>query len=252
MTPEPFAVRVGARFVQGLRRAHWERLEAARAAAPPDRPPFASIEDLARRAALPRDTLRHLAEADALAGLVPRRREALWIVQGLPAAAPDALPLPYDEALPALAPLDRTEAIVWDYEATGHSTRGHPLSDLRSALRAQGLPTAATLNATPDGRRARYAGLVIARQRPATAKGTTFMTLQDETGFVNLVVWAKVFERFSVLAKTQVFLGVTGRVQATAEPGAPRVTHLVAEALWVPDATRLPAAPATPPSRDFH
>ena len=110
---------------------------------------------------------------------------------------------------------------------------------------AQRLLDARALNAIePGGRKqVRYAGLVICRQRPATAAGVTFMTLEDETGFVNVVVWKQVFERFAVLVRTASFLGVTGNIQS--EDG---VVHLVADALWTPE-LRLDGAPR---SRDFH
>ena len=93
------------------------------------------------------------------------------------------------------------------------------------------------------GRRVRYAGLVICRQRPGTAKGVTFMTLEDESGFVNLVLWPDVFARHELLAKTEAFLGVSGKLQV--QDG---VTHLVAAKLWRPE---LGASPAAPPSHDF-
>ena len=94
------------------------------------------------------------------------------------------------------------------------------------------------------GQRVRYAGLVICRQRPGTAGGVVFMTLEDETGFVNVVLWQRVFERYSLLAKTAIFLGVTGKLQIEQN-----VVHLVAETLWTP---RVHLAPATLSSRDFH
>jgi error-prone DNA polymerase len=90
----------------------------------------------------------------------------------------------------------------------------------------------------------RYAGLVICRQRPGTASGVTFMTLEDETGFVNVVLWKDVFERQAILAKTSSFLGITGKIQS--ESG---VVHLIAERLWTPE---LKEKPAPPRSRDFH
>jgi error-prone DNA polymerase len=95
-----------------------------------------------------------------------------------------------------------------------------------------------------DGRRMRYAGLVICRQQPGTAQGVTFMTLEDETGFVNVVLWPSVFERYAVLAKTATFLGITGTLQA--QHG---VVHLVADRLWSP---RMHLTPRGAPSRDFH
>jgi len=115
---------------------------------------------------------------------------------------------------------------------------------MRGELRAQGLPDAVNIRCLPDGRRVRYAGLVISRQRPSTAEGVVFMTLEDETGFVNLVLWEKVFEKFSTLAKTASFLGVTGEVQARSG-----VVHVIVEQLWVP---RIDAQPRAMQSRDFH
>jgi len=96
----------------------------------------------------------------------------------------------------------------------------------------------------PNGGRVRYAGLVICRQRPGTAGGVVFMTLEDETGFVNLVLWQNVFNRYEILAKTQSFLGVTGKLQT--QDGS---THLVAQHLWVPD---IGLEPHETKSRDFH
>jgi error-prone DNA polymerase len=115
---------------------------------------------------------------------------------------------------------------------------------LRAALTAEGLPDAGQVRAMPDGRRTRYAGLVICRQRPGTAGGVVFMTLEDETGFVNVVIWKNVFKRFMVLAKTASLIGVTGKLQV-----ASGVTHLIAESLWIP---RLDGHPRRKKSRDFH
>ena len=105
-------------------------------------------------------------------------------------------------------------------------------------------PTAVQLNAMPDGTRARYVGMTICRQRPGTATGVTFYTLEDETGFVNLVVWRQVFERFSVLARTALLLGVSGKLQS--ESG---VIHLVADELWEPELAFDPEGTST---RSFH
>ena len=116
--------------------------------------------------------------------------------------------------------------------------------ELREALTAQQLPDAQTVATMRDGRRVRYAGLVICRQRPGTASGVTFMTLEDETGFVNLVIWKQVFDDYAVLARTASFLGVTGTLQA--ESG---VVHLIVDALWTPE---IATPPATAGSRDFH
>jgi error-prone DNA polymerase len=170
------------------------------------------------------------------------------VAGGLPAQsalpAQGGLPLPDTEPRPAFAPLGRAQAVHWDYRASAHSVRGHPMAGYRAELKAAGLPDARTVNRLPHGRRVRYAGVVINRQRPGTAKGVVFMTLEDETGFVNLVLWESVFERHPVLARTALLLGVTGKLQA--QDG---VVHLVAEALWQP---QLSGQPALLKSRDFH
>ena len=137
----------------------------------------------------------------------------------------------------------RQPTIAWDHRSSAHSTRSHPLAPLRDALASRGLPDARTVATVPDGRRVRYAGIVICRQRPATASGVTFMTLEDETGLVNVVVWKRVFDEHAVLARTVSFLGVTGTLQC--EYG---VVHIVAEALWTP---KLPAGPPAARSRSF-
>ena len=150
---------------------------------------------------------------------------------------------PPRERRPDFEPLSEFETIAWDHQLTAHSTRGHPLAPLRDALTARKLPDARTVAGMANERRVHYAGIVICRQRPATASSVTFMTLEDETGFVNVVVWKRVFDRYAVLARTASFLGVTGKLQC--ESG---VVHIVAEALWT---SALPARPPVARSRDF-
>ncbi len=237
--PPRGAVRIGLRYVKGLGRREGERIEEVRRNGP-----FCSLADFAERARLEKHDLVRLAEAGAFESLVPGRRTALWEIRGLDAPGAPRLPVAAEEAPVPFAPLTLFENIVWDYDATEHSPRGHPLAPLRMELASQGLPDARTLNAMPDGSRTRYAGLVISRQQPFTAKGTVFMTLEDETGFVNLVLWPDVFQRYRLTAKTARLLGVNGRVQA--ESG---VVHLVAESLWVPE---LHETPVRARSRDFH
>jgi error-prone DNA polymerase len=234
-----FAVRMGLRYVKGLGEGDWRGIETARGTFP-----VVSLADFARRAGLDEGALTALAEAGAFEGLGLDRRAALWEVLGLVRSRGLPLPLTVRDRTPAFELLSDFEEIAWDYRRTAHSPRGHPLAPLREALRAQGLPDARTVVVMPNGRRVRYAGLVICRQRPGTAGGTVFMTLEDETGFVNIVLWERVFQRYAVLAKTATFLGVTGRLQV--EQG---VVHIVAERLWTP---RMPLEPASAPSRDFH
>ena len=238
--PRRFAVRMGLRYVKSFSEERdWRRIEAARAERA-----FASLADFSRRTRLDDRVLRRLAEAGAFAPFEGRRRAALWAAQGLGAAPETPLPVAPDEPLPDFDPLNDFQAIDWDYRFSAHSTRGHPLAPLREALAAQNLPDARAVAGMPDGGRARYAGLVICRQRPGTASGVTFMTLEDETGFVNVVIWKRVFDDHAVLARTASFLGVSGKLQS--ESG---VVHLVADELWAPE---IPARPPTAGSRDFH
>ena len=230
-----FAVRMGIRYVKGFRKADCERIEAARS--------FVSLEDFARRTRLDEGPLTKLAEAGAFDEFGLARREALWQVRALARTAQQSLPLLYNAPAPAFPTLSDFETVGWDYQRTSHSPRGHPLTGMRAELERQGLPDAKTLERIPHGRRASYAGLVICRQRPGTAKGVVFMTMEDETGFVNLVIWQNVFEKYRVMVKTRSLLGVTGKIQ-----NSEGVTHLVAEKFWVPE---LPAEPERVRSRDF-
>jgi error-prone DNA polymerase len=234
-----WAVRMGLRYTKRLGTNDGSRIEEARRGGP-----FSSIEDFVRRTRLNEGALDALSEAGAFEGLGSSRRQALWRTRGAKRDRDRTLPIEVKEALPLFADLDDFETIAWDYRASSHSTRGHPLAPLRGALRARGLPDARTIAKMGNGRRTRYAGLVICRQRPGTAKGVTFMTLEDETGFVNLVIWSKVFESNKVFLKTTPFIGVTGKIQA--EQG---VVHLIAEELWRP---KLSIEPELVRSRDFH
>lgn len=234
---EGFAVRLGFRYVKGWSERESERIVTARTN------PFRSLEDAARRTGLEKARLARLAEAGALEGLDPERRSALWGALGT-----DGVHRPLAsraiEPVTRFDPLDTLETINWDYQTTNVSPRGHPLAALREQLDAQGLPDAATVRTWRDGRRVRYAGMVICRQRPGTAGGVVFMTLEDETGFVNVVLWERVFAEHRILAKTTAILGVSGKLQV--ESG---VVHLVANTLWRP---KLRHRTATAKSRDFH
>jgi error-prone DNA polymerase len=232
-----FAVRMGLRYVKSLSEGESSRIVAARRERA-----FASVEDFVQRTDCDEGMRTRLAQAGAFASIEPGRRDALWQARG--ALAPAPLALDAADSPVAFRALTDLETVAWDYETTGHSPRGHPLGAMRARLVALGLPDARTVAALPNGRRVRYAGLVIVRQRPATAKGVVFMTMEDETGFVNVVLWKDVFDRHALLAKTTSFLGVTGRIQRESD-----VVHVVAESLWEPDALH---APARTHSRDFH
>ena len=238
-----FAVRMGLRYVKNLSKERdWRRIAVARAVRP-----FASLEDFTYRTGLDDRVLRRLAETGAFTRFQSARRAALWEVHGLTRLLKSqaaTLPLMPREALPDFDPLSWFQTITWDYQFSSHSTHGHPLAPLRDVLTAQKLPDAQTIAAMRTGQRVRYAGIVICRQQPGTARGVTFMTLEDETGFVNVVIWKQVFDDYAALARTASFLGVTGKLQAESD-----TVHLVADELWVPQMTTQPA-PAG--SRDFH
>ncbi|MCA8205049.1 error-prone DNA polymerase [Burkholderia sp. AU33545] len=234
------AVRLGLSLVRGLGEAAARRIEAARAAGP-----FENVDALARRAQLERRDLEALAAANALATLAGHRRDALW--QAV-AAAPE-------RDLLAAAPIDETEQpvlgapseaddILADYHTTGLTLNRHPVALLRPALRAQRLSSAAELRDRPDGRLARACGLVTARQMPGTAKGVMFMTLEDETGCVNVIVRPELLARQRRETLDSRLLAASGVWQVVSD-----VRHLVAQ--HFEDLTPLLGGLRTS-SREFH
>ena len=234
-----FAVRIGLRYLKGIGENDADRIVRARSAAS-----FDSLEDFVRRTRLNGRLLETLAEAGAFESFGIERRESLWDVRRLAHAQRESLALSTHEATPSFQRLSSFEEVKWDYRTGSHSARRHPLEPMRPDLTLQGLPDARAVAAMKDGETVRYAGLVICRQQPGTAGGVVFMTLEDETGFVNIVLWESVFKRYSILAKTVSFLGITGKLQV--EDG---VVHLVAEKLWEP---KVNLTPSGAPSRDFH
>jgi error-prone DNA polymerase len=233
------AVRVGLRYVKSFHEEDGRRIEAAQ-----QQGPFTSIDDFISRTGLEEGALTRLAEAGAFERFETHRRNVLWGIRGHTRETVPRLAIEEREPRVDFQPLNEFEIIGWDYDSTDHSTRGHPLSPVREELRSLGLPDARTITGVPNGRRVSYAGIVINRQRPSTAKGVVFMTLEDETGFVNVVIWKNVFQKHMVLAKTASFLGVSGKIQSDSG-----VVHLVAESLWDPTTRRRPRKRG---SRDFH
>jgi len=229
---------MGLRFLKRFSEADWGRVDAARKAAP-----FTSMNDVAIRAGLETKAMTAIAKAGGFESLEIARRSAVWEVPGAVSDARVPLPLSSDGQTPAFPPLDDGEAIAWDYWSARHSVRGHPVASLRPMLEKLQVFDARTVQKLSSGTRAHYAGLVTARQRPATASKVTFMTLEDETGIVNLVLWDRVFQEFSVLARLGYWLGVTGTIESQHN-----VVHLIVERLWVPPGP----APAHVASRDFH
>jgi error-prone DNA polymerase len=204
---------------------------------------FSSSEDLARRAALDRHDLSCLAAADALASLAGHRREALWETLGVD--EPTRLGMPSRAVPPpALAAPTEGEEIVADYETTGLTLRRHPLALLRERLKKRRIRTAEEVSAARHGQFIRAAGLVTCRQRPATASGVIFVTLEDETGYVNLIVWNDLADRQRRELLASRLLAVQGEVQREG-----RVVHVLAKRLE--DLSPLLGRLATT-SHDFH
>ena len=216
--PHPPAVRLGLRLVAGLGDAAAARIEAARDAAP-----FESADDLARRAGLGQRELRLLAAADALASLSGHRRQQVWEASALVAPPLLLRDAPVDEAPLELPPAPEGEEIVFDYAALGLTLRRHPLALLRPRLARRGLLAAGQLAALPDGRAARACGIVTLRQQPDTAGGTMFVSLEDETGSVQVVVWRRVRDAQRRVLLGARLLAVHGVWQRRGE-----VAHLVA------------------------
>lgn len=236
-TMEEETVRMGLRYVKGLDEQAGRRIVARRGT------PYTSMEEMARRADLDRQDLNCLARAGALNSLGKSRRAQLWAAAAMTTAARDC-PWLDAEASPDLPDLSPAQGIFWDCKYSAHSLQGHPLSTFREQLKALGLPSAEQVRETHHGARLSYAGLVICRQHPGTAKGFTFFTLEDETGLVNVVVKPRLFLEQNILARTAGLLGVTGKLECH-----DNVIHLIAETFFQPD-----LGPDLPhlPSRDFH
>jgi len=248
-------------MITGLRRDEADRLIAAREAG------ARTLADLAARGALSRRTLEQLAEADALRSLGMDRRAGLWAVKGLAAEAKAeiqapllALMGPPAEAPVTLPTMRLSTHVAEDYRTTSLSLKAHPCVFFRPLLAEMGAVPASALPGMRDGARLCVGGLVLVRQRPGTAKGVVFVTLEDETGPANAVVWADVFKanRRTVMAAR--FLVIHGRLQKAGE-----VIHVVAERFTdltgrlgdlklevAVDEARASPAPPLGRSRDFH
>ncbi len=227
-----FAVRLGLRMVKGLANAHGAAIVAARASQP-----FASVDDLWRRAGVPVAALTQIAEADGFRpcfGLV--RRDALWAIKALrdeplplfaaASAREEAIVPEVAEAAIVLRPMTAGGEVVEDYRHISLSLRDHPVSFLRRDLRRQRMVTCLEAMEARDGRWLEAAGIVLVRQRPGSAKGVMFITLEDESGIANLVIWPKVFEQNRRIILSASMIAVRGRTQREGE-----VVHLVAQRL---------------------
>jgi error-prone DNA polymerase len=215
------AVRLGLNLLKGMREDVALRIEAARIDGP-----LASVADLARRADLDRHALQVLAGGNALQHLAGHRRQALWQAVG---AVPDKdllRPTMPDEATPELAAPSEGEDILGDYRSHGLTLGRHPVALLRETLRKHRFMPAEVLNHYTSNMVARACGLVTVRQRPGTAKGVIFMTLEDETGNVNVIIWPTLLEQQRREVLSAPLLGVYGVWQQEG-----MVRHLVAKRL---------------------
>jgi error-prone DNA polymerase len=198
--------------------------------------PYTSVEDVQRRAGVGRGALDRLGDADGFGSLALSRRTGLWQVKGLRDA-----PLPLFAAADAregrrraeaiepavaLAPMREGAEVVEDYRAAGLSLRAHPLTFLREELKARRMVSCAELRSVKDGRWVELAGIVLVRQKPGSARGVMFITLEDETDVANLVVWTNIFEKNRRVVLGASMMGVRGRVQREGE-----VIHVIAERL---------------------
>jgi len=188
--PDRPAVRLGLRLIAGFKEASGKRLMAARAEAP-----FDSAEDLARRADLEQHEMRLLSGADALMSLSGHRRQQVWEASALKRPPKLLKEAAVDEAFLELEPALEGEEVVHDYATVGLTLRSHPLALLRPLLCRRRLLTAEQLDTVPNGRLVRYAGIVTVRQQPETANGTIFISLEDETGNVQVIVWKSLREK---------------------------------------------------------
>ncbi|QDT08665.1 error-prone DNA polymerase [Planctomycetes bacterium K23_9] len=207
------AIRLGLGTIRGLRSTDAERLLSQRVSGGP----FSEVNELAMRSGLSKSTIATLADADALGSLASDRRAAVWqslAQEQSPGCTPLLDGVDDAEAVPdGLIPMSPLEEVYADYSTQGLSLKAHPISFARRELTGKRCVTAAQLPDLRDGRHVRVAGLVLMRQRPGTAKGITFVTIEDETGSINLVMFAKVWERFFKIAQISNAWLVDGKLE---------------------------------------
>ena len=223
------AVRLGFRQVRGLANLHGAAIVAARGPAP-----FQSVEEVWRRARVPRAAIERLAEADAFACIAQDRRQGLWKVKGLGEAplplfaaadererkfSPEGL-----EAPVALQPMTEGREVVEDYRSLQLSLRAHPLSFLRSQLDAMNIVRCADLRSIRDGRNVEVAGVILVRQRPGSAKGVLFVTIEDESGVAQGILWPNKFEIYRRQVMSASMIAMRGKLQKEGE-----VIHIICD-----------------------
>ena len=232
-------MRLGLRMLKGLSSASAQRIVSAR-----DECVFRDVQDLARRAQLNRKDLEALAAGDALAGLAGNRHQSRWQVLGVEEPSPAFQDPHFSEALPILKRPSEGQNVAADYASLGLTLRRHPLALIREELDKRRFITAAGIGKLAHGQTVRTAGLVITRQRPGTATGVVFVTLEDETGHINLIVWNSLVESQRRELLSARLLGVNGEVQREGE-----VLYVIAKQL---EDHSLLLGSLSNHSRDFH
>ena len=236
---DTFAIRLGFRIIKGCSKNTADKICTAR-----EQASFKNLEDLANRASLSDSELEHLAAANALKPLVGHRRRAYWESMGIEKAMP-LFPTPtFTEGVAMLAKPACAQEVLTDYKVNGFTLGPHPVSFLRKRLAKKHIHTASSLHTVPNNMMAKTAGLVIGRQRPSTASGVIFVTLEDETGHVNAIVWPGLVQAQRKALLKAKFLCISGIVQHESS-----VLHLIAHRLkdyshWL--------QPLQVKSRDFH
>jgi error-prone DNA polymerase len=222
------AIRLGFSSVSGLKEDHATILMARRGGG------YSSVRDLWLRTRLPIAALERLAEADAFQSIGLNRRKALWAVRGLIGTdgaeslplfdSTKSLPPPRNDLETGLPLMSHSEDVVHDYRTMSFSLKAHPVSFMRRSLERRGIVACADLDRMRNGQRVEVAGLVLVRQRPGTATGVVFATLEDETGIANIVIWSTAFEKHRPVILSSRMMAVKGRLQVEG-----RVIHVVAE-----------------------
>jgi error-prone DNA polymerase len=269
---EGFALRLGMRLANGLSTADATKITEARRAG--NGSPFASPEEVARRAGIDRKAMEALAQANAFASMGTRRRQALWAAKGVEQDAPDLLrtavkaaaagePPLLREPAPILPEETEGQSVVLDYATTGLTLRRHPLALMRAELQALGCIDTRQLATRRAGSKVKLAGLVLMRQRPGTSKGVIFLTVEDEHGIANLVVWADIAARDRLALIGAKLMLVEGRVERQTEYTEQPIIHVICltltdrsdlmdKLLLIDEADAIhPGAARLPGSRDF-
>jgi len=200
-------LRLGLRYVHGLGEAWQERIVERRASGP-----YRDLGDFCRRARLPRSLVENLIRSGTMDNLGPARRDLLWALGGL-AYQEEGLEIKVPVVPASLPALEQAERMAWEYEILGLTPGDQVMSLYREALRAQGVLSSGELASRRDGERVRVAGWAVVRQRPPTAKGHVFITLEDEEGLMNLIVRPSVYEQYRDVLRNRPLLWIEGRLQ---------------------------------------